>query len=211
MRRLKVVALLMVLLVPLFTSCELLDFLDPDGEDQDLNNPFGLNGEGVEVGMAGAVATFLVPFADGNGTVTATFEDFTGLPPLLPSTISFDQPLATTATLSGTTDYPTTITLSNVRLSVRIWDTQDDLTLNFPAHGSAQLNHLGDGEYSMSNINFSVDLTGSTMMRIHGIITEGGTNNVEAEISLTATSDPDLPEGAVIEMVFGGGQGRVEF
>lgn len=210
MRRFKVLALLMVLVVPLFTACEgFEDFFSPD--DEDLADPLGLNGKSVAVGVSSSGAAVLMPLADGAGTVTATFDDFGGLPPFLPTTISFDQPLATTATLSGTTAYPNSILLSNVKLSVRIWDSQDDLTLNFPAHGSAQLNHLGDGEYSMSNINFSVDLTGSTMMRIHGIISEGGTNNVEAEISLTATSDPDLPEGAAIEMVFGGGQGRVEF
>lgn len=207
MKRIKVLALVMAIVVPVLTSCELFYMF----EDFVWGDPMGLGGEGVDVGVGGGALFALIPMADGTGTVTATFEDVPDLPPLLPTSISFEQPLATTATLTGTSDYPNTIDLSDVRLSVHIWDSQNSLTLNFPAHGSAVLNHLGDGEYSMSNIDFSIDMTGSTMLAVHAIISDGGTNYIEADISLTATSDPDLPSGAVISMTFGGGQGTVEF
>lgn len=50
-----------------------------------------------------------------------------------------------------------------------------------------------------------------TPRRYHTLVSSGGSNEVLAAVSLEASSDPDLEEGAVLEMEFGSGSGRVEF
>lgn len=203
-------------------ACGLLSML-LEPEDMELMNPlglaaaffyfspFGFLGEEATAadGLGGLTISF--PLQAGEGTVVASFDDWPGLPPIFPTSIRLEQPLSTTATLSGTEVFPDTITLDDVRLHVQIHDAANSMDLAFPAPGSAVLTHLGDGEYTMGQISFDVSLSGSAMIDLHTIISSGGSNEVLASVNLEASSDPDLEEGAVLEMEFGSGSGRVEF
>lgn len=203
-------------------ACGLLGMLF-DADDMELMNPLGLaaglllfspfgflgDEAAAADGLGGLTISF--PLQAGEGTVVASFDDWPGLPPIFPTSIRLEQPLSTTATLSGTEVFPDTITLDDVRLHVQIHDAANSMELAFPAPGSAVLTHLGDGEYAMGQISFDVTLSGSAMGQLHTLVSSGGSNEVLAAVSLEASSDPDLEEGAVLEMEFGSGSGRVEF
>src|SRR5690606_22749379 len=85
---------------------------------QSVANPFGLDGQTVEVDFGTGVAALSVP---GQGGGSFTFADLDVNLVVSPGLLTNTVDLATNARLIGTADGPATITLSAPELTVRLW------------------------------------------------------------------------------------------
>ena len=182
--------------------------------DQEVPDPLGLDGQAISIQVDDGPAVFaaaLQPQATGTAIVTGSIGDFEDPLPIQPKTYTVSQPLASTAQVTTSGDYPETIVLSGLELSVTISDSDNELVVSLQPSGSATLTHTGGGSYSVSTTSFSVSITGSQMTGLNTLLTGGGTNTVTGELQVTSTSTPDLPGGSVILLYFGTAEGTIGF
>lgn len=175
---------------------------------QAVSNPLGLDGQTLDVVIAGSSA--LQVQAVGQATATGGFADIDS--PLSPANFEINQAFASTVRVTVSQgDLPSRIELSNLQLSVSVSDESRSTEFTLEPSGTATLTQLSGSNYSLSELRFSGNLRGSVLNQLNPILTSGGFNTVTASLSLTTNSTPDLPAGSSLTLSFASGSGSVSF
>jgi hypothetical protein len=187
----------------LLTACS--SFIPP----QVIPNPIGISGKKVqvEIGAAGELSTA----AAGLGMIESSFSDFdTSSVPialnlsqsLFKIAFAADTSLATSAAL-----LPCNIFLTRVDISVTVTDALQSYTLpTFQVNKVVELEQQKDDPNSYQIITEDV-FVGNTfskeeVKKLQDVITTGGSNQVIAQVSVQATSVPELPPGSILTFTF---------
>ncbi len=196
-----------------------------------VNDPLHLDGQQVtlEVGAtADSLAVQALPAAGGT-SAPVQFNDQDFGAPRAPTSLRVNGGFKPTATVKAS-NYPDTLTLSNIQLIVRLWDgAQSFEAANTNRRVEATASYLGSltlnrneacsdfaesCEYTFSNPNLlqgslKLELTGTNLSRALEIIeTSPQPNFVEARVTLQVSGDPDPLPGTeiILELDMADGQ-----
>jgi hypothetical protein len=207
-----VYAVSMIMGVYLFTACSSL--IPP----QVLSNPIGITGKQVqvEIGATGELRAA----AAGLGTIQSTFPDVdtSAIPISLNASQTLfklgfanDTKLATSAA-----SLPCNLTLTKVDISITVRDGARSITLpTLHVNKVVELEQQKDNLTSYTIVTKDVFvgnvLSGEEAKKLQDVITTGGDNQVIADVTIQATSVPELPPGSVLTLTFTTSEATVTF
>lgn len=185
---------------------------------QVLSNPIGITGKQVEVEI-GATGE-LRAAAAGLGTITSSFSDVDTS--AIPIALNASQTLFKlgfaddTKLTTSATSLPCNITLTKVDITITIRDATRSITLpTLRVNKVVELEQKKDDLTSYKIVTQDVFvgnvLSGEEAKKLQDVITTGGSNQVIANVSIQATSVPELPPGSVLTLTFTTSEATVTF
>ena len=151
-----------------------------------------------------------------------TFEDTTTTIPISPQVFEIVQGIkdgvTVTPPLSGA--FPTTITITNITLNISLSDAEDAITIPITFNGNLVLEQstclascqytFAAGSLEAAATSLNVNISGSQFRTVRSIITRGGDNTVELDMSITTESTPELV-GATMQLTMDVQSNTVKF
>lgn len=207
-----VYAVSMIMGVYLLTACGA--FIPP----QTIANPIGITGKQVqvEIGATGELRAA----AAGLGTIQSTFPDVDTS--AIPIALTASQTLVKlgfandTKLTTSAASLPCNLTLTKVDISITIRDATRSVTLpTLHVNKVVELGQQKDNPTSYTIVTKDVFvgnvLSGEEAKNLQDVITTGGSNQVIADVTIQATSVPELPPGSLLTLTFMTSEATVTF
>ena len=185
---------------------------------QVLQNPIGITGRKVqvEIGASGELRTA----AAGLGSIQSNFPDVDTSK--IPIALNASQTLikvgfANSAKLTtSATSLPCNITLTKVDISITIQDAVQSITLptlhvNKVVELKQQKDDLSSYRIVTKDVFVGNVLSSVQAQQLQDAITTGGSNQVLVQVTIQATSVPELPPGSVLTLTFTTSEATVTF
>jgi hypothetical protein len=198
--------------VYLLTACSSL--IPP----QVLSNPIGITGKQVqvEIGATGELRAA----AAGLGTIQSTFPDVDTS--AIPIALNASQTLfklgfaEKTNLATSATSLPCNLTLTKVDITITIRDATRSITLpTLHVNKVVEMEQQKDDPTSYTIVTKDVFvgnvLSGEEAKKLQDVITTGGDNQVIANVTIQATSAPELPPGSLLTLTFTTSEATVTF
>lgn len=185
---------------------------------QVLQNPLGITGRKVQV----EIGTYsdLRTTASGLGIIQTNFDDLDTS--AIPIDLSASQTLVKvgfaddTRLVTSATSLPCNITLTKLDISITIQDAVQSITLvtlqvNKVVELEQRKDDLSSYQIMSQDVFVGNSLSAEEAKLLQSIITSGGNNQVIVQVSIQATSVPELPPGSVLTLTFSTSEATVAF
>ena len=176
---------------------------------QVLQNPIGITGKKVQVEI-GATSE-LRTAAAGLGTTQSSFSDLDTSK--IPIALNASQTLIKvgfandTKLTTSATSLPCNITLTNVDINITLQDAVQSITLptlhvNKVVELEQQKDDLSSYKIVTKDVFVGNVLSSEQAKQLQDVITTGGSNQALVQVTIQATSVPELPPGSVLTLTF---------
>ena len=175
-----------------------------------ITDPFGLDGDAVEVTVAGAPGIRVQVASTATGGATASIDDSSEATGTLTNTITFEAGVVVTKGDGNTNAYPPTITIESVGIDVSIADTT--LTVDDSATIPGPLTMTRDDACASTAdpCNYTLEVpAGVTLSLAIGTVlnNDDAPNTVTAALTVALDSTPGLEGGDTLEFTFDAAEG----
>jgi hypothetical protein len=185
---------------------------------QVLQNPIGITGRKVQVEIG--ASSELRTAAAGLGTIQTNFADLDTS--AVPIALTASQTLIKvgfaddTKLVTSATSLPCNITLTNVDINITLQDAAGSITLptlhvNKVVELEQRKDDLSSYQIMTQDVFVGNILSAQEAKQLQDVITSGGSNQVIVQVSIHATSVPELPPGSVLTLTFTTSEATVAF